>query len=154
MGRGQGRHARGTGPILMLHRSNDWAQRRWLGRPKTAPPHRGWNSILIHIHAEPQGGSLFGSRVLAEVTTVQVRSRWLGGQYGTWCLHKKRSRDGHAEKPREDGAELEQGVYSPRNRTACHWNQEKAWDSAPGQPQEEPTLLTRDLRLRLLNARG
>lgn len=93
---------------------------------------------------------------MAEVTTVQVRSRWLGGQYGTWCLHKKRSRDGHAEKPREDGAELEQGVYSPRNCAVCrgHRNQEKAWDSAPGQPQEEPTLPTRDLRLWLLNARG
>ena len=54
----------------MLRRSSDWTQRRQLGRPEAAPPHRGWTSILIHIHAEPQDGSLFGNRVLAEVITV------------------------------------------------------------------------------------
>ncbi|CAM9367015.1 unnamed protein product [Rangifer tarandus platyrhynchus] len=32
---------------------------------------------------------------------------------------QKRSRDRHTEKPREDGAELERGVYPPRNRAAC-----------------------------------
>lgn len=139
VGRGQGRHARGRGPILMLRRSKDWTQRRWLGRPRTAPAHRGWKSILIHIHAEPHGGSLLGSRVLAEVTTVRVRSHWFGGQYGTWCLHKKRSRDRRTEKPREDGAELERGVYSPRNRVACLWPPEPgeglgqcSWAAAEG----------------------
>ena len=70
VGRGPGRHARDRGPILMLRRSSDWTQRRQLGRPEAAPPHRGWTSILIHIHAEPQDGSLFGNRVLAEVITV------------------------------------------------------------------------------------
>ena len=68
--RGQGRRARGRGPILMLRRSNDWTQRRQLGWPEAAPPHRRWTSILIHIQAEPQDGSLFGNRVLAEVITV------------------------------------------------------------------------------------
>lgn len=78
--RGGGGREGVQGHILMLRRSCDWTQRRRLGWPETAPPHHGWSSILTHTHPEPQDGSLFENRVLAEVITVGVRSLWLVGQ--------------------------------------------------------------------------
>nr|CAI9690227.1 unnamed protein product [Rangifer tarandus platyrhynchus] len=47
------------------------------------------------------------------------------------------------------GESTRQGTAQPA--CGCR-NQEEAWDSAPGQPQKEPTLPTRDLRLQLLKA--
>ena len=50
-----------------------------------------------------------------------MRSCWLGGQYRTWCLHKKRSRD--RQTWWRSHVRMEQswsgGVFPPRNRTDC-----------------------------------
>lgn len=83
MGRGAGKGVQGAeAPILMLvDPTTGHKEAAGMARDSSSSPRV--EQHLTHTHPEPQDGSLFGNRVLAEVITVRVRSHWLRGAGST-----------------------------------------------------------------------